>query len=204
MKPLLKKFRALSRGQDNREVGTPALLGTFVDKLGWKQREPHESPNKLHFLRKGQTGLVQLDSLDLSNSHGAKPFNIDIVAIHGLGGDIRETWTHKDGTFWLQDLLPRSLPGARVFSYGYPSDIFLSRSVADIRDISINLLNALETIAWKDVSATLVIRILSAPILTFSETFSTDSLHMSQPWRHRVQAGGLSLILYLRRPTDEL
>lgn len=56
-----------------------------------------------------------------------------------------ETWNHKDGTFWLRDLLPRSLPGARVFAYGYPSDIFLDRSVAHIRVITVNLLDAVES-----------------------------------------------------------
>lgn len=73
-----------------------------------------------------------------------KSFNVDIVAIHGLDGDIRSTWTHKNGTFWLKDLLLGSMPGARVFSYGYPSETFFSRSVAGIRDFAVYLLNAIE------------------------------------------------------------
>lgn len=73
-----------------------------------------------------------------------KSFNVDIAAIHGLDGDIRSTWTYKNGTFWLQELLPGSMPGARIFSYGYPSETFFSRLVAGIRDFAVYLLNAIE------------------------------------------------------------
>ena len=97
-----------------------------------------------HSVQKGQFGLVQLNTLDSSEPDSKKSFNVDIVAIHGLGGDIRSTWTHKNGTFWLQDLLPPSMPGARVFSFGYPSDTFLSPSVAGIRDFAVSLLNAID------------------------------------------------------------
>lgn len=36
------------------------------------------------------------------------------------------------------------MPGARIFSYGYPSETFFSRSVAGIRDFAVYLLNAIE------------------------------------------------------------
>ncbi|KAH7053204.1 hypothetical protein B0J12DRAFT_571100, partial [Macrophomina phaseolina] len=70
---------------------------------------------------------------------------VDIVAIHGLGGDLRDTWTHKNGTLWLRDLLPQSMPGARIYTYGYPSGIFLNRSVAKIRDFSAHFLASLRS-----------------------------------------------------------
>ncbi|CCA76038.1 hypothetical protein PIIN_10038, partial [Serendipita indica DSM 11827] len=47
---------------------------------------------------------------------------IDIVAIHGLNGHREKTWTTVDGTLWLRDLLPTSLPHARVLTYGYDAD----------------------------------------------------------------------------------
>ncbi|EKG09964.1 hypothetical protein MPH_12926 [Macrophomina phaseolina MS6] len=90
----------------------------------------------------GSTGLVLLYAPSPSQSSSAQ-YNIDIVAIHGLGGDLRETWTHKNGTLWLRDLLPRSMPGARIYTYGYPSKIFFNRSVAGIRDFATHLLDAL-------------------------------------------------------------
>jgi len=53
---------------------------------------------------------------------------VDIVAVHGLKGDVYRTWTAK-GTesdekevFWLKDLLPQEVPNARILAYGYDSD----------------------------------------------------------------------------------
>ncbi|KAF2816084.1 uncharacterized protein BDZ99DRAFT_128242 [Mytilinidion resinicola] len=87
-------------------------------------------------------GLVLLYAAPPTLSETSGP-SVDIVAIHGLGGDLRNTWTHKNGTLWLRDLLPQSIPGARIYTYGYPSKVFLNRSVAGIRDFSTHLLNAL-------------------------------------------------------------
>lgn len=37
-----------------------------------------------------------------------------IVAVHGLGGDAVNTWTHpKSKAFWLKDFLPQQMPDAR-------------------------------------------------------------------------------------------
>ncbi|KAF2454898.1 hypothetical protein BDY21DRAFT_325395 [Lineolata rhizophorae] len=86
------------------------------------------------------------------NISGTEPYAIDIVAIHGLGGDLRNTWRHKNGTLWLQDLLPSAMPGARIYTYGYPSKIFLNRSVAGVRDFAIHLLNALRSESRSDAN----------------------------------------------------
>lgn len=56
---------------------------------------------------------------------------ISIIAVHGLDGHWRKTWTADNGVFWLQDLLPEVVPGARVFSYGYDSRTHDSSPVAD-------------------------------------------------------------------------
>ncbi|KAL6709561.1 hypothetical protein ACN47E_001496 [Coniothyrium glycines] len=72
---------------------------------------------------------------------------IDIVAIHGLNGDAYTTWQHENGVIWLRDLLPSSLPGCRVFTYGYPSELFWSNSVAKLSDYSRNLLSCLKNIS---------------------------------------------------------
>jgi hypothetical protein len=43
-----------------------------------------------------------------------------IVAIHGQGGHRINSFTDGDTTlFWLKDLLPKVIPRARVFSFGY-------------------------------------------------------------------------------------
>ena len=41
-------------------------------------------------------------------------YEVDIIAIHGLNGHRLKTWTHDNGTLWLRDLLPKTLPGCRA------------------------------------------------------------------------------------------
>ncbi|KAK3331189.1 ribonuclease-like protein p/mrp subunit [Apodospora peruviana] len=53
-----------------------------------------------------------------------KIYGINIVAVHGLGGDARRTWTAKERKVsWLDDpeFLPRFLPRARILTWGYNS-----------------------------------------------------------------------------------
>lgn len=44
-----------------------------------------------------------------------------IVAVHGLNGHREETWT-VNGVNWLRDLLPKDIPNARIFSWGYDAN----------------------------------------------------------------------------------
>jgi len=46
-----------------------------------------------------------------------------IVLVHGLTGNRQNTWTHNDGVFWPQDLLPKDLPTARIMTFGYDADV---------------------------------------------------------------------------------
>jgi hypothetical protein len=72
-------------------------------------------------------------------------YPVDIVAIHGITGDAFETWTDKKSkTNWLRDLLPKSFPGVRVFSFGYPADVFFSRETGRIADFARDLLEKLK------------------------------------------------------------
>ncbi|KAF4462762.1 eukaryotic translation initiation factor 3 [Fusarium albosuccineum] len=62
--------------------------------------------------------------------------SIDIVAVHGLDGHWRRSWTADNGVFWLQDLLPPLIPSARIYSYGHDSrtrwsDTPLSSDISD-------------------------------------------------------------------------
>lgn len=47
--------------------------------------------------------------------------DVDIVAVHGLDGHWKSSWTADNGVFWLRDLLPLELPRARIFSFGHNS-----------------------------------------------------------------------------------
>jgi hypothetical protein len=53
-------------------------------------------------------------------------------------------WTHKNGNLWLRDILPKALPGARIFSFGYPAEVFFSLERGDLESSARSLLNDLK------------------------------------------------------------
>lgn len=66
---------------------------------------------------------------------------VDIIAIHGLGGNWDTTWTDpKTGVNWLKSLLVEDIPKARIMSYGYNSKEYFSKSNANIQDFALDLL----------------------------------------------------------------
>ena len=68
---------------------------------------------------------------------------LDIVAVHGITGDAFDTWEHG-GNRWLQDLIPQELPGVRVFSYGYPAEVFCTLNTGDLDTYARSLLEGLK------------------------------------------------------------
>lgn len=73
-------------------------------------------------------------------------YAVDIIAVHGLNGDAYTTWTHANGTLWIRDLLPKLLPGCRVYTYGYPSQVAFSTSFAEVREYSRRLLSSIRDV----------------------------------------------------------
>lgn len=70
--------------------------------------------------------------------------HIDIVAVHGLNGTADKTWTDEgNNNFWLEDLA-KDFPGARIFTYGYTSEVKLSFSTGHIEAFARSLLEALK------------------------------------------------------------
>ncbi|KAL7916459.1 hypothetical protein GGI35DRAFT_466067 [Trichoderma velutinum] len=69
---------------------------------------------------------------------------VDVIAVSGLGGHAYGSFKDKNGNYmWLQDALPSDLinpqsnrPMARVMIYGHKSNVYKSRSVQDIDDLS--------------------------------------------------------------------
>ncbi|KAK0627946.1 hypothetical protein B0T14DRAFT_563709 [Immersiella caudata] len=73
----------------------------------------------------------------------------DIVAIHGLNGTARNTWTDKQsGKCWLEsgDFLPAALPNARIMTFGYNSGLAFSKSRGGIETYARDLLNRLKIV----------------------------------------------------------
>ncbi|KAK4222924.1 hypothetical protein QBC38DRAFT_488808 [Podospora fimiseda] len=74
-------------------------------------------------------------------AEGISATTFDIVAIHGLGGNAFNTWTHisrepgSKSPIWLRDFLPNAFPHARIFTYGYTTGPgFFNNVVTNIRD----------------------------------------------------------------------
>lgn len=100
--------------------------------------------------KQGKYGIFELSSPSRGKDHTNDIFSCnhqgDIVAVHGLNGHPLRTWTHSNGKCWLKDFLPKSLPRSRIFTYGYPSEVPLSLSWADVDDFARGLLSDLNSI----------------------------------------------------------
>lgn len=79
-----------------------------------------------------------------SNIEDGRMNSVDIVAVHGITGDAYDTWTHENGSLWLRDFIPKDLPGVRVFSYGYPADVFCTHNAGNLESFGRSLLEALK------------------------------------------------------------
>lgn len=67
-----------------------------------------------------------------------------IVAVHGLNGDPKDTWTNpKTKAFFLQDYIPGDVEGSRVFNFGYNADVAFGNTTAGIKDHAVDLLSSL-------------------------------------------------------------
>ncbi|PTB65131.1 hypothetical protein BBK36DRAFT_1121948, partial [Trichoderma citrinoviride] len=72
----------------------------------------------------------------------SEEFKVDIIAVHGLNGTLRGTWTDKAAnTLWLEDFLSSAIPDARIMTFGYDSKLMLSHSRDSIEDFATELLN---------------------------------------------------------------
>jgi hypothetical protein len=134
MKKLLKKLNKRSNREESETV---------------KRESPSPSSNRAAPLpRPEQFGLFRLDEPS-PGANDRHPVPVNIIAVHGLSGDAYSTWTHPNGTLWLKDLLPNLLPGCRVYTYGYPSQVVFSRSYADVSVYARRLLDSIRGV-WEE------------------------------------------------------
>ncbi|KAF4637819.1 hypothetical protein G7Y89_g285 [Cudoniella acicularis] len=63
---------------------------------------------------------------ELTEVYSHPDAKVDIVLVHGLNGDPRNTWTSPNGVFWPTQLLPVTLKSAkaRILVYGYNADVY--------------------------------------------------------------------------------
>ncbi|KAL2070583.1 hypothetical protein VTL71DRAFT_13609 [Oculimacula yallundae] len=124
------------RGQFSRASG--AQKHESVDEAVVPPRLSNPHPSMMHVNEENEDvyGLRELWPGELKGYETS----IDIIAIHGLNGHIEKTWTEND-SFWLRDFLPTALlEQARIFSYGYNSQIAFSGTASRVDDYARSLL----------------------------------------------------------------
>ncbi|KAI5847028.1 hypothetical protein DFP73DRAFT_592874 [Morchella snyderi] len=100
-----------------------------------------------------ELGLEAINPAVDSSLESKQRIDVDIVAVHGLGGHRKKTWQHKKTKFcWLEELGKDSCLGgtARVFTFGYDASVVFTRSTARITTIADNLLEAMRRIREGD------------------------------------------------------
>jgi len=130
--------RGTSAATSGSGQATPSIA-VAVDPAPPAPPAPTPTPTELPPRQK--LGLVLLTP-DLGDDQ-IDPRFPDIIAIHGIGGDLYKTWTHESGALWLSDFLPKNVKGARVFSFGYDAEVALTKSQATLDDFARSLLNKL-------------------------------------------------------------
>ncbi|KAL7795059.1 hypothetical protein V8C37DRAFT_375440 [Trichoderma ceciliae] len=79
----------------------------------------------LHRVRGAVTRQRSSEGSGLRVVKDSEDADIDIVAVHGLGGQGFKSWISLEGGKskpWLEDLLARDIPNARIMTYAYVSD----------------------------------------------------------------------------------
>ncbi|RSM18346.1 hypothetical protein CDV31_002865 [Fusarium ambrosium] len=83
--------------------------------------------------------------------------DMDICAVHGLGGNAIDTWTASDkGIMWLRDYLPSSegFSNSRIMTFGYDSDPTNKGTVARLENWAESLLHCLNEVRTSEEEKT--------------------------------------------------
>ncbi|KAH6879994.1 hypothetical protein B0T10DRAFT_412368 [Thelonectria olida] len=138
---LTQKIRPKTKKQDSSSTGESATQQEEYHVLGTTA----ESRKASGLVSSGvyHHGLFVLHPpQEVPNEH--HNHSVDIVAVHGLNGKARGTWTDKpSGMLWLEDFLPEEMPEARIMTFGYDSSLTFSQSRGRIEDFARDLLNRL-------------------------------------------------------------
>ncbi|KAN0073090.1 Peptidase S8/S53 domain containing protein [Elaphomyces granulatus] len=65
---------------------------------------------------------LEMSKYGLLQVHDWENAKVDIVFLHGLRGDIEQTWT-KNGVIWPKVLLRKDVPESRIFLFGFQPSI---------------------------------------------------------------------------------
>ncbi|KAF4462683.1 hypothetical protein FALBO_10506 [Fusarium albosuccineum] len=139
------------------EVKHASLASKHGSKLGtvsFTSKETLQQALKRHEKGKTDHGYRWKD-LDLSRNfqgvtvlyeyNEGKGVEVDICAVHGLGGNAMDTWTADNGDMWLRDYLPSSeyFTKSRIMTFGYDSDLTDKKTVMTLENWAQTLLGNL-------------------------------------------------------------
>ena len=108
------------------------------------------------------------------------------------------SWQNISGAMWLRDYLPRDVPTAQVFTYGYPSTLRKSGAHALLLDYTTAFLQELRRLSSLRNSLAVSDFRKQSGVCMDTETnddtlASTAHTHGSQFWWFDYQAGILNL-----------
>jgi len=64
-------------------------------------------------------------------------FTPSIVFIHGLNGDLEDSWTASNEHFWPRDFLPDDIPNSRIITWGYDARVVAWKSLQTVSNRTI-------------------------------------------------------------------
>ena len=82
------------------------------------------------------------------------------------------SWQHSSGAMWLRDFVPRDIPTAQVFIYGYPSKLMDSGSRAGLFDYTTAFLGELGRLISQ--RKTLAVSVPNLQFRDFGDTSTND------------------------------
>ncbi|EYE94724.1 uncharacterized protein EURHEDRAFT_523761 [Aspergillus ruber CBS 135680] len=73
----------------------------------------------------------------LSTIYTGKNPLIDIIAVDGPDEDVFESFTSKNGTFWLEDkdMLPKDIPSCRILTFRYSTSHYSDPAIVLVEDL---------------------------------------------------------------------
>jgi len=115
---------------------------------------PSESFGLFEFTPRAGARPARILTASLSAAQAQQ--QIDIIAVHGLGGHWTKTWQAPDGAIWFRDRIPAILAesgiACRVRSFGYNSAFTFTKGETNIAGSAKDLIDRVRLLRGKDIA----------------------------------------------------
>lgn len=115
----------------------------------WKDWELSSNFQGITVLREHEETEEETEGGTDSHRNKRAKADMDICAVHGLGGNAMDTWTvSSKGLMWLRDYLPSSeyFSNTRIMTFGYDSDLTDPSTVAGLENWAESLIHCLSEV----------------------------------------------------------